>query len=455
MRLKIKAITLSLVVIAMAAATAASAAKREAVEHLDLKSTYVDKIDYKGLTKCAVKDYGVKSDGSAQSEAMQRALDDISAQGGGILKLPAGEYSFNGLFLRSNVHLVISGGATLHLTRPKSADGNSKKGRSIGAIFTLAASSDRNSAEYIENCSIRGERGEQYTIDYSEYNNGYSTRFVIANMVKNFMIADAKILDNYTTHCGIIFVSSYAEGADKWEIYRPTDGEIRNCAIYHADLGYGLCQLHGAERLYFEDIFSNGGMTLRMETGAGGTYGGIFDIQARNVSSHQSKASVMMSPHVYDNGTVRIDGVRAESSFAAVLIYRGCILNGRTYEPDARFGTFDAKSEIINIHAVYGEDAQVSTREIFVCEPREGIYDKFRENTFGCKRAFVVGPSGAVVFNNAEGDYSVSCRNISGEGFGEYNDKVIYVEDIMDRYKARWAIERKCAYSKLRRADGD
>ncbi|MFR9582186.1 MAG: glycosyl hydrolase family 28-related protein [Rikenellaceae bacterium] len=419
------------------------AAKKDV--HLDLKSHYVDKIDYKGLTKCAVKDYGVKNDGSSQSVNMQKALDDISAKGGGILNLPAGVYAFNGVCMRSNVHIVVDPKATLKVSN---GEGKTKKG---GVIFNFSYT-DNESQKFIENCSIRGKGGKNYRVDFTEFcNDGTSVRFIISRMVRNFMIADADIYDNYTRHCGLIFVPAKSKGADKWELSRPTNGEVRNCSIHNSNSGYGLCQLHGAQGLYFENIFSNGGVTLRLESGAGGKYAGVFDIQARNVRSEGSRATVMMNPHCTHNGTVKIDGVSSISSSATVVIHGGFIDKKHKDNPDATVGTYASDSEIVNIHGVYGEYSQVDDKEVYICDPVEGYEQKFKESSYGNQKS-LIGPSYAVVFDSTNGDYKVNCQNVTGEGFPGAIFK--YEHDVKDRLKRKWDIVKSLPVYKARTNKG-
>jgi len=61
-----------------------------------------------------VLDYGARNDGSTLcTEAIQKAVDACSAAGGGMVYVPAGKYLSGAIFLKSNVTLNISEGATL------------------------------------------------------------------------------------------------------------------------------------------------------------------------------------------------------------------------------------------------------------------------------------------------------------------------------------------------------
>ncbi|HLY18583.1 MAG TPA: glycosyl hydrolase family 28 protein [Bryobacteraceae bacterium] len=63
---------------------------------------------------CNVKDYGASGRKSDDARpAIQKAIDECSAAGGGTVYLPAGQYTSGTLHLRSHVRLLIDSGATL------------------------------------------------------------------------------------------------------------------------------------------------------------------------------------------------------------------------------------------------------------------------------------------------------------------------------------------------------
>ncbi len=109
-------------------------------------------------------------------------------------------------------------------------------------------------------------------------------RFVRGRMVRNFLIADANIIGNYTTCCGMVFVGSDVDESTTtdWEVVCPTNGVVRDCKFTNASHGYGLCQTHAARQMLFEDLWCNGGVTLRLEAHNGG-HVGLFDIYGHNI----------------------------------------------------------------------------------------------------------------------------------------------------------------------------
>ena len=61
-----------------------------------------------------IQDYGAVADGrTLATAAVQRALDECSASGGGVVNVPAGEYKTGTLYLRSNVELHLEHGSKL------------------------------------------------------------------------------------------------------------------------------------------------------------------------------------------------------------------------------------------------------------------------------------------------------------------------------------------------------
>lgn len=65
-----------------------------------------------------IKEYGAIADTTVLSTvAIQRAIDDCSRNGGGIVWVPAGNYLITSLVMRSNVNLHLDGGAILYASR--------------------------------------------------------------------------------------------------------------------------------------------------------------------------------------------------------------------------------------------------------------------------------------------------------------------------------------------------
>ncbi len=401
-------------------------------------------IDLDAPSRNVVTDYKMQSDPSKnQSSKLQAALDDMSRRGGGNLIIPEGEYCFSEVYMRSNVHLRVSSKATL---RPYFYGG------ARGTIMLHFTPDVREAGEeYIENCSISCYDGDQFTVDYSDFNTepAFSThgetqktmvRFICNRLVRNFLISDVHIKDNYTKYCGIIFVGARTpDVADKWRISRPTNGVVRNCSIQNVSHGYGLCQLHGADSILFDNIRANGGVTLRLEGHAGENVG-VYNIFGHNIYNENGKAGVMFNPHVFHNGRVLIEGVKTNSTAFGVLIRPGFINRASQGDPNVELGTYLSTSHINNIHSVYGLSAQVESKDVWLYEPDQYEYIVMRERGNGCRQP--EGASYAPVVDNTEGRYRVQLTNVTGEGFPTSlpEDGVIYTENLPRTAKNTWGI---------------
>ena len=65
-----------------------------------------------------VIDYGAASDTTVLStKAFQAAVDDCAAHGGGTVMVPAGDYKCGSVFLKDNINLHLSVGATVYASR--------------------------------------------------------------------------------------------------------------------------------------------------------------------------------------------------------------------------------------------------------------------------------------------------------------------------------------------------
>ncbi len=218
-----------------------------------LQARYTETMTQHSPSRNLKTDYGMKDDNAQanQSDIFQQAIDDLVAAGGGRLVVPRGTYRMSGVRLKSNVHLLIEAGTVI---KPHWPAGTKT------VVFLMDAERPANRRQitaeqeqsYIENVSIRGAGGP-FTIDYSEreHRKGEGIRGVLCKMVKNFLIENMDVRDNFTTYCGITLTPTNSrlpvETVRQWPVSRATDGTIRNCRIFNASPGYGLVQLHGAQ----------------------------------------------------------------------------------------------------------------------------------------------------------------------------------------------------------------
>lgn len=405
-------------------------------------------IDRNAPTRDVVKDYKMVSDRKKdQSARLQFAIDDVSKRGGGNLTIPAGDYCFAEVYMRSNVQLLISSKATLYPYY------TARTHNVIMLHFTPSLQERPN--EFVENCSVSClDEGKQYRVDYSDFapdsdgNQGLDkVRFALARLARDFTIADANILDHYTKFCGIIFVGAKTpDVVGTWEVARPTNGVIRNNSITDASHGYGLCQLHAAENLLFENLRAKGGVTLRLEAHAGANVG-IYDIYGRNIYNEYGKAALMMNPHIVHQGRFTVENVETKSSAFAVLIRPGFInKDARANHPDAEIGSYASGSQINKIHSTFGTQAQTESKDVWLYEPDMYRYIKMVEKD--PRYSQIEAASYTTVLDNTEGSYSVICTNITHDGYPHHVDGVLHTETLPRTQKSTWGIVKQIpAYS--------
>ncbi|TWU44290.1 Iota-carrageenase precursor [Novipirellula aureliae] len=393
------------------------------------RAEYSEVMNPKAPTKNLATDGGLIDDNaqSDQSEKFQKAIDELSSAGGGNLTIPRGTYRFNGIEIKSNVHILIEAGTVIKpIVTPGSKSG----------VFSI---DDKAKEKFVENVSIRGVGG-RYTIDYSNAGLVAGPRFIRFGKVRNFLVADANILDSRTPYSAMTFTVAKEDGANKWEVFRPTNGTVRDCSAFDSSHGYGLVQAHGGENLLFENLYSRGGVTLRFETGAGGQYAGVHEIYGKNIVNENGSEAVVLFPHAVQNGNVYIDGVKSISSKWAVAIGGGGppAKKDIANDPNAKPGIFGSESYVKNVHAVFGTTAQISKKSAHET-PEEYI----KELKVMPGAAYFVGPSVGVFRLAIQNDaYKVTIENVTSEGF-KYNDGIVTSDGTELQGSARWEFAKK------------
>ncbi|VGO18565.1 glycoside hydrolase family protein [Pontiella sulfatireligans] len=390
---------------------------------------YREVMNPKGLSRNLKTDYGLVDDNaqSDQSAKLQKAIDELSAKGGGNLTIPKGTYLFNAVVIKSNVHILIEAGTVM---KPTITPGT-KSG-----MFSI---DDKAKEKFVENVSIRGVSG-RYTIDYSTAGLEAGPRFIRFGKVRNFLVADADILDSFTPYSAMTFTVAKDKGANKWDVFRPTDGTVRDCSAFDSSHGYGLVQAHGAKNVLFENLYSRGGVTLRFETGAGGPYAGVHEVYGKNIINENGAMAVVFYPHAVQNGNVYIDGVKAISSQWAVSIGGGGPPSKKDIanNPDAKPGVFGNKSYVKNVHAIFGKTAQISKKSASTT-PEEYLKDlKVLPGS-----VYFTGPSCGVVSYGIQNDaYKLSVENVTDEGF-KYNRGIVYPDPNAAKGADRWKFAKQ------------
>ncbi|MBK1875781.1 glycosyl hydrolase family 28-related protein [Pelagicoccus mobilis] len=416
---------------------------------VSLCAGYLDTSDSHFLRKDLQKDFGMVDDGGArdQTKKLQRAIDRISESGGGRLYLPKGTYSFANVFLKSNVHLRIAADTVI---RPYWPEG----GRTV--VFHLDSREGKRPGPMsarinIENVSIRGVGGS-FIIDYSNrpYDKEEGIRAIVCRKVKNFMISDVLIKDSWTRFAAIVFAPDMVAVADEDSIYKPTDGLVRNCSATDSNSENGLVQMHAGERIHFEGLAAvGGGVTLRLETSAGGHRGGIYDITAKDIYCEDGMSAVLLGPHTAQNGVVEIDGVLAKGCAFAVQMGAGFVKRELQRDPSYKPGVFSVGTVVRNIHAEYGENAPLPIKHLGLV--RTECLGDYRLDKRDRSTRHVRGPSVGIVFDGTRDSWTPAIETISCEGF-EYARNIV-VEKEIQRVRLEKLLEGYPLLDELRQAE--
>lgn len=376
-----------------------------------------------GIVKNLVTDYKVNAtDTEDDSPKLQKAINALSKKEGGKIVIPAGVYYLLGIQLKSNVHLEIAEGATLF---PAVSEGKNVE------MFTAG-----KEVATIRNFSVRG-LGKGFTVDLRQTDNARVRVFQLLN-VENFLLDNFTVQDKQTRFSSITFNTTRYNG----EFHGVKNGIVKNVKVFDTHYGYGLSQIKSGIHVLFKNLYGQGGVTLRLETGSDGKSdneldGLMGDMYARNISCEDGNASVMISPHSRKIGKADVRGVYAKNCGFAVRIGKGYIAGKHKNMEGLNPGTFEP-SVVTDVTAVYGTSAQLKPKHFryMPCALRDQA--KKIPNTTNEKDLYL-GPSINAVINTAEGEgvgyYKVQVSNVKMEGFGEGLKAVMTEKDAVVKCK--------------------
>lgn len=382
----------------------------------DERNFYTDYIGLVDQTVDLVADYGLAwdpvngadgSDTANDTIALQAAIDDMTLlPNGGKVTIPAGTFYLDTVLMKSNVHLEIDSGATLVAA-------------SEGIMFRMGlAAKGADALTTITNTSIRGVGG-RYTVDGSWIAPSNKFSFVICNNVDNFMVSDFYMIDNYTVFSAIM--TSMATHDDQYFVAR--NGVMKNCHMINAHFGYGMVQAWAGHNMLYKDLSGVGGITLRCETGLNSLmtapdYVNLDNAYGRNISVTNGHGGVMLGAHGRPNGHVDVDGVVAVSTLFAAAVGDGY---GSSHEDitTENYG-FSPTTVIRNVHAVYGPDAQLKSKNFkdVPCPLKHLI----SPTAFPHDPIIFPGPAAYVAKTQ---DPEIEILNVTAEGF-DYVSHLVY-----------------------------
>ena len=316
-------------------------------------------ITYSGNTYNAVKDFNISNKGIISTrEHLQKAIDEISSKGGGTLIFPAGKYLMETVLMKSNVHLKFNPNALLLCGKP-----STKSTKGLNMVMFFFGKDD----ELCENASIEcTDLTKHFTVKVSDELWGF--RFATFQKAKHFFLSGLTVLDNYSVYSSITFSSTKKTPENiKNHFVGATDGIITDVAIYKGNFGYGTIQAQAAQNVRFYNLYGEGGVTLRLETGDkrmnNAQWGGVFDIKARNIMAVRAHSAFLLGSHAMHNGVVDASDITAISCGSAAQIGNGNV--SVKYDQNAGLtpGTCEGGT-LKNIVAYFGYNSQVKTKSL-------------------------------------------------------------------------------------------
>ncbi|MEP0211671.1 MAG: hypothetical protein ABJD66_00530 [Cellulophaga sp.] len=337
------------------------------------------------------------------SDILNNEIESLSNEGGGIIRIPKGRYCFKDILLRSNIHLKIDSEAIIE----PDLSGNIKN-KNI-TIFVVGEDF------YTENVAITSldeDNTDKNTWFKSNIPNGEygGVKLVEFGNVKNFKLSGVTLTDSFSKFSNIVLNLPSSSKTDEIS----TKGIIKNIFMTNMHVGYGVIQMQTGRSILCKNLSGEGGITMRVETGAAETNmvneKTVDDIVVRDIYVKNGDAAMNFSPHRVDQGRVDVERVVAINSTHAVQIAAGFLDNNTNGINN--LGTFDSKSYVGDVTVTGGYGAQVKGKDYkyFGCDKRKELIEK----CYNPDDESVTGSSISAVRNNAS--INADCANGSEGG---------------------------------------
>lgn len=303
------------------------------------------------------------------SAILNNEIDSLSTEGGGVIKIKQGSYCLRDIVLKSNIHLKINPEATI---QPDLSGDIRNKNITIfilGEDFPIRNVAITNLNEDSKN------RSTWFKSNIPEGNYG-GVKFIEFGNVKNFKLSGLKLTDNNSKFSNIVLNLPASLKTDEVS----EKGIIKNIFMTNMHVGYGVIQMQTGKTILCKNINGEGGITMRVETGAAGTNlvneKTVDDIVVRNIYVKNGDAAMNFSPHRVDQGRVDVERVVAINSTHAVQIAAGFLDNNANGVDN--IGTFDRRSYVGDITVTGGYGAQIKGKDFkyFDCQKRKELIEK-------------------------------------------------------------------------------
>ena len=289
----------------------------------------------------------------------------------GVVYVPAGTYRVCGVRPLSNVRIEFDAGATMQLGKVTcgsptilSLDGGTSNVSLVG-VGTSTAGKPAAAAGWDISHSFRINADPAAT-GASPQVRGIAVRWVTDALIQNVFTVqnDSRQANNHntaytSTSPALTFYGLPTSTAASPQI--PRRVTLANLYNIKSPVSYGAVQVSACVDCTFAGLFSQGGVTLRLETDAEEAYylknhkhyySTVDRLNGSEIESLNGRQAVTMSPHSQKNGVITIDGVVMASSVSAVR-------TNSARPAGLPLGTFSSASSVSDITATPGTLAQI------------------------------------------------------------------------------------------------
>jgi hypothetical protein len=293
-----------------------------------------------------------------------------SGKAQGVVYVPAGTYRVCGVEPVSNVRIEFNAGVVMRLGKQTCGSPTilELSGGTTNVSLVGVGSSTAGKPTPQPGWDISGSfeiNADPATTGASTQVRGIAVRWVTDALIQNVLTVqnDSRTSNGsdtaYTSQSpAITFYGMPGSTATAPEL--PRGVTTQNVYNIHSPVQYGAIQVSACISCIFHSLFSQGGVTLRLETDAEEAYhlktGKSYYSTVKNltgsiIQSFDGRQAVTFSPHNQTNGVVTLSHVSMTSSVAAVRTASG--------DPAGlRPGSFSNSSSVTDVTAVGGNKAQ-------------------------------------------------------------------------------------------------
>lgn len=246
----------------------------------------------------------------------------------------SGDISLRDIKLKSNVHVNVLKGSVIKLENGGKTVFDLNK-RGTQAITNVKISCNECTDDFNDNKNA----SERFTIDISSVEPDENARAMIIANVTNYSVSHFIIKDNFTrlTAIATLPVFNVPEGDEpKFRknitvLGAPRKGDLKYVHLIDGHSGYGLVQTQAGQNLNFHYLSAEGGIALRLESGASISdvpatkepLANLDNIEGYEIKCERGLCALLTQPHNRTQGTVTIENIESIGCAANIIMAPG------------------------------------------------------------------------------------------------------------------------------------